>query len=334
MISCHKTGVIEMTTTTKKLKKAKQKVVRTDGQTFFHNTADLPGNLCVPLDLARLVKKAIPDVLVQGVHTNYYAGLAAVGGGSAHISQLVHLPNKDAEIVFIGKGITFDSGGISIKGAHNMMDMKFDKTGAVTVASAAIDALAGKHKPFGVVLPIAENMLGTAASRPGDVITYSNGLRIEIENTDAEGRLILADGILHALKVYPKAHTFITVATLTGAIGYCLGDHYTGLFSDSDRLTDRLLEAANKTKVPVWLMPLLFEESKKAYKSSYKHADYMNSAKGKVPGASSAASFMKLFLPPHMRFAHFDIASTAYKNGKPLENIMPLLVKIMKEGLK
>jgi len=215
----------------------------------------------------------------------------------------------EAPIALVGKGITFDTGGISLKptfGAYPMWHMKWDMTGAAAVVSAA--ACAGAMKlPINLVAIacIAENMPSGSAYKPSDVVRASNGVTIEVVNADAEGRVVLADGLSHAQSFAPQA--IVDVATLTGAILVALGPRTSGLFSNSDDLAKRFFVAAERTQDSLWRMPL-FDFYDEIIESPI--ADWKNSG-GTPAGSGTAAKFLEKFVGD-FPWAHLDIASTAW----------------------
>ncbi len=238
----------------------------------------------------------------------------AVGRGSANAPRFIVLERaprgataKTPTIVVIGKGITFDTGGISLKPREGMQKMKYDMSGAAAVMGA-FAALPSLSPPFRVVglIPAAENMPGGRALKPGDVVRALDGTTIEITNTDAEGRLVLADALGYARRYAPVA--VVDLATLTGAISVALGHHAAGLFTPDDALADELLAAAGRSGERLWRMPL-WEESATELKSDT--ADLVNATGKPEGGAVIAAGFLRHFARG-MRWAHLDIASTAW----------------------
>ena len=216
---------------------------------------------------------------------------------------------SDAPVVLVGKGITFDSGGISLKPAAEMDEMKFDMGGAASVLGTLRAVAELKPKINLVVLvPTTENMPGGRAVKPGDVVTSMSGQTIEILNTDAEGRLILCDALTYAERFKPAC--VVDVATLTGACVIALGHHHSGLFSADDKLAGDLLAASAAALDPCWRMPL-DEEYEEALKSNF--AD-MGNVGGRAGGAITAAMFLRKFTAKY-RWAHLDIAGTAWKSG-------------------
>lgn len=243
-----------------------------------------------------------------------FNALLAVGKGSAAPPRMVVAEYRGAAkdvapVALVGKGITFDTGGISLKptfGAYPMWHMKWDMTGAAVVVCAA--ACAGALKlPVNLVAIacLAENMPSGSAYKPSDIVRAQNGVTIEVVNSDAEGRVVLADGLSHAQSFKPQA--VVDVATLTGAIGIALGPRTSGLFSNSEELAARLLTASKRTQDSLWRMPL-FEWYDELIESSI--ADWKNSA-GAPAGAGTAARFLEKFAGRYP-WAHLDIASTAW----------------------
>ncbi|MEO1041960.1 MAG: leucyl aminopeptidase [Pseudomonadota bacterium] len=240
--------------------------------------------------------------------------LLGVGQGSAFESKMVVMRwnggnDGDRPLAFIGKGVTFDTGGISIKPAANMDEMKMDMGGSAAVVGA-MRALAGRKAKCNVVglVGLVENMPGGNAQRPGDIVTSMSGQTIEILNTDAEGRLVMADVLTYAQDRYkPKA--MVDLATLTGAIIIALAHEHGGLFTESDALAAALLEAGEATGDVLWRMPL-GDVHRDMIKSDV--ADMKNIG-GRDGGSSSAAAFLSRFVEKETPWAHLDIAGTAWK---------------------
>jgi leucyl aminopeptidase len=223
----------------------------------------------------------------------------------------------------VGKGITFDTGGISLNPAAEMDEMKFDMSGAGSVLGA-IRALAGMKAPVNVVgvIPTCENMPGGHATRPGDVVTTLSGQTVEILNTDAEGRLILCDALTYAARFEPEK--IIDIATLTGACVVALGHVASGLFANDEALAAEVLAAADDARDPVWRMPL-WEDYQEGLRSNF--ADFANIG-GRPGGAITAACYLARFTRK-MRWAHLDVAGTAWKSGREKGSTgrpVPLLV--------
>jgi leucyl aminopeptidase len=233
-------------------------------------------------------------------------------------------PKGRKPLALVGKGITFDTGGISLKPAAEMDEMKFDMSGAGAVLGT-IRALAGMRAPVNVVgvIPTCENMPGGHATKPGDVVTTLSGQTVEILNTDAEGRLILCDALTYASRFEPEA--IIDVATLTGACVIALGHVATGLFSNDEALADEVRAAADDAWDRVWPMPL-WEDYQEQLRSNF--ADFANIG-GRPGGSITAACFLARFVRG-MRWAHLDIAGTAWKSGREKGSTarpVPLLVR-------
>ncbi|MBT8341851.1 MAG: leucyl aminopeptidase [Desulfatitalea sp.] len=241
-----------------------------------------------------------------------FGALLAVSAGSHHpprLVEMIYTPQRaDKTIVLVGKGVTFDTGGISIKPAKGMAAMKADMAGAAAVAGTmlAVTRLKPGHRIIGIT-PLVENMPSGTAVRPGDIITSYSGKTIEVGNTDAEGRLILADAMAYAEKKY-KPDLMIDLATLTGACVVALGEKIAGVFSRDKDLTDAILTAAGATHERCWPMPMP-EDYKALMKSDY--ADISNNASSPYGGAVTAAVFLAEFVDK-TRWAHIDIAGPGF----------------------
>jgi leucyl aminopeptidase len=244
-----------------------------------------------------------------------YGGILAVGMGSAHPPRLVRLeythPEATSTVVFAGKGITFDSGGLSLKPSKAMETMKSDMSGAAAVLGAlqAIAALAPVVNVIGY-LPLAENMPGGAAQRPSDVITIHGGKTVEVLNTDAEGRLVLADALARSAADAPAL--LIDVATLTGAQVVALGNRTAGVMATDDALAAQIADSARRAGEAMWPMPLP-EDLRKGLDSSV--ADIANAAAERTGGMLVAGLFLREFVPAGVRWAHLDIAGPAFNDG-------------------
>ena len=238
-------------------------------------------------------------------------GMLAVNQGSAQPPKLVileYVPEKYREtVMLVGKGLTFDSGGISLKPAAGMQDMKYDMCGGAAVL-AAMEAIASEKPKIRVIclIPATDNMSGSSALKPGDVIRHYSGITSEIVNTDAEGRLILADAIAYGIEQY-QPDCVVDVATLTGAMVVALGHHHTGIFGNDDALVEGLVEAGKASGEPLWRMPLGKEYSKMI---ESKVADIKN-AGAREGGAITAACYLEKFVG-ETAWAHLDIAGTAW----------------------
>tara|TARA_R110002096_G_scaffold435927_1_gene664252 strand:+ start:20975 stop:22486 length:1512 start_codon:yes stop_codon:yes gene_type:complete len=239
-----------------------------------------------------------------------------VGRGSARPPRMMIVEymggnRGDAPIVVVGKGITFDTGGISLKNPPNMWNMKFDMSGAAS-AIGTIHALAGRGAKVNVVgiAALAENMPGANAQRPGDVVKSMSGKTIQIRSTDAEGRLVLADGMYYGDTTYNPPF-MVDMATLTGSARGALGSDYGALFSRHDELAEKLIEMGKETGDELWHLPLN-DNHFKAIENNV--ADVMNSGPG-APGASAGAAFVGTFVRETTNWAHLDIAGIAYSDS-------------------
>lgn len=305
---------------------------------------DLPGNICTPTylgttakELAREFKSLKAEVLgpkqIEALGMGSFLSVAAGSQEPPAFIVLKHSPatteaksDKAAPIVLVGKGLTFDSGGISIKPAKGMDEMKYDMCGAATVLGVmrAVAQLNLNREVIGVIAS-CENMPGGKANKPGDVVTSMSGQTIEILNTDAEGRLVLCDALTYAERFKPAA--VIDIATLTGACVVALGHVNTGLFSSDDALAEQLLAASRKSNDTAWRMPL-DDAYQKQLKSPF--ADIANIG-GPAAGAVTAACFLSRFTKAYS-WAHLDIAGTAWNSGSnkgATGRPVPLLVQYL-----
>jgi leucyl aminopeptidase len=246
-----------------------------------------------------------------------YGGIVGVGQGSVNPPRLIRLayqhPEATRTIAYVGKGITFDSGGLSLKPADSMVTMKADMAGAAAVLSA-LKAIAALRPVVNVVgyLALAENMPSGTAQRPSDVLTIYGGKTVEVLNTDAEGRLVLADGIVRAGEDDPEL--IVDVATLTGAQVVALGARTSGVMANSDELRDQVAGAARRAGETMWPMPLP-DELRKGLDSAV--ADLANISGDRWGGMLTAAVFLKEFVPEGVRWAHLDIAGPAFNEREP-----------------
>lgn len=254
---------------------------------------------------------------VQELKEQGFGGILAVGQASANEPRFILMEYGDASdgvptVCLVGKGLTFDSGGLNVKPPEAMVNMKSDMGGAATVFGT-MEAVARLKLPVHLVgiVPSAENMPGPNATRPGDIVKTMSGKTIEILNTDAEGRVILADGIHYAQRYNPDA--IINFATLTGAMIIALGYHATGLMSTDQALTEKLKAAGERSAEGVWELPM-WQEYHEMVKSDI--ADLKNLA-GRPAGSITAATFLAAFAGD-FPFAHFDVAGTAYLE-KPIK---------------
>jgi leucyl aminopeptidase len=295
-----------------------------EGVFFTRNLQNEPSNYLTPAVFAGEVRKKLQSENVtvtilneKEISKREMGGLLSVGQGSvnpprfiiARYSPAAEKKNKLNTVALVGKGIMFDSGGISIKPAQSMWEMKADMSGAAVVAGVIYAAAsAGLMVNIIGVIPAAENMPSGSSFKPGDIITTASGKTVEIDNTDAEGRLILADALDFASKEKPDF--IIDLATLTGACVVALGDFVAGLFTKFDGLSDKLIASSGKTNEKIWRMPF-WDEYHRYNKSEL--ADVKNLG-GKWGGAISAAKFLENFVDKKIPWAHLDIAGPAMPN--------------------
>ena len=294
------------------------------GVRFARELANLPPNICNPVYIAEQAKgfadnhdKVSCSVLDELEMAKLgFGSLLAVARGSTNKPRLIALEYKggnegDKPYAFVGKGVTFDAGGISLKPGPGMEDMKFDMGGAAGVLGAFVAAVEmGLKLNLVCVVPSVENMPDGDAYRPSDVLTSLSGLTIEVLNTDAEGRLILCDALTWTARTF-QPHTIIDAATLTGACVVALGKHASGLMSKHDDLATELLAAGEETLDRAWRLPL-WDEYQAQLESGF--ADVANIG-GKTAGAITAGCFLSRFTDGQ-RWAHLDIAGTAWEDGR------------------
>jgi len=292
------------------------------GMSLAKDLGNLPPNVCTPAylasqarDLAKRYRMKVTvleraDMEELGMHT-----LLSVAQGSAQPPKLIVLeyrggPKKAKPVALVGKGVTFDTGGISLKPGHEMDEMKFDMCGAASVLGT-LKAVGEMKLPINVigVIPTTENMPGSRATRPGDIVKSLSGQTVEILNTDAEGRLILCDALTYVERFQPAA--VIDIATLTGACVIALGHVASGLFANDDALAREVVSAADTAHDRVWHLPL-WDDYQEQLKSNF--ADFANIG-GRPAGAVTAACFLARFTGK-FKWAHLDIAGTAWKSGK------------------
>jgi leucyl aminopeptidase len=277
--------------------------------------ANAPGNEIYPETLAQAARESAErcgfsaTVLDEReIKDLGMGGVIGVSQGSTHPPRFLILehgrPSKRT-VVLVGKGVTFDTGGISLKPSANMAEMKMDMSGAAA-AIGTFEAVSRLKLPVHLVglIPAVENMPSGGSIRPGDILRHYNGKTSEVDNTDAEGRLILADALAYADKYHPAA--VIDLATLTGACVVALGHHATGMMGNNSGLMEKLRSAGEKTYERVWELPL-FDEYEKQIKSDV--ADVKNVG-GRWAGAITAAWFLKKFIGDY-KWVHLDIAGTA-----------------------
>ena len=291
------------------------------GVSLAREFANRPGNHCTPTYLGEQARKLGKEyglkveVLDRKACEKLGMGsFLAVAQGSDEplrfiVARYEGAPKSQAPVVLVGKGITFDTGGISLKPGAEMDEMKFDMGGAASVLGT-LRAVAELKPKLNLVciVPSCDNMPGGSAVKPGDVVTSLSGQTIEILNTDAEGRLILCDALTYAERFKPAV--VVDVATLTGACVIALGHHHSGLFTADDAIAEQMLAASRAGLDPCWRMPL-DEEYDEGLKSNF--ADMANIA-GRAGGAITAAMFLRRFTGKY-RWAHLDIAGTAWKSG-------------------
>ncbi|KAF9557931.1 leucine aminopeptidase [Agrocybe pediades] len=305
-------------------------VIYGQSQNLARTLMELPANMMTPTAFCERVKQefeGIPNVEII-VRDEVWAAekgmnvFLSVTHGTSEPAKFLEIhykgaANKDERpLAFVGKGITFDSGGISLKPGAGMKLMRGDMGGAATVVASAL-AIAKLQLPINLVVstPLTENMPGPSATKPGDIIYAMNGKSVEVDNTDAEGRLVLSDAIYYTATEY-KPHTLIDVATLTGAVVIALGEVYSGVYSTSDELWDQIHQAGEIEHDRFWRMPLDEEYGPQIYSSN---ADLQNTG-GRPAGSATAALFLKAFAEgiepkdgepePNMKWAHVDIAGS------------------------
>ncbi|MBL4693247.1 MAG: leucyl aminopeptidase [Magnetovibrio sp.] len=304
-----------------------------DGVFLTRDLVSEPANILYPESFAKHAKELTKlgvkvEVLTKAAMQKLGMGaLLGVAQGSEREPRMVVMQwngkplrkgakatKADAPVAFVGKGVTFDSGGISIKPAGGMEDMKWDMGGA-GVVTGLMKALAGRKAKVNVVgvIGLVENMPSGSAQRPGDIVTSMSGQTIEVLNTDAEGRLVLADALWYTKERF-EPHTMIDLATLTGAILVALGDQYAGLFTNNDDLADDLIKAGQAVDEKVWMLPMGSGYDKLINSSV---ADMQNIG-GRYGGSITAAQFLKRFVG-ETKWAHLDIAGMTWsKTGKSI----------------
>lgn len=312
------------------------------GINLTRNLGNTPANICTPAYLAEVASKLendfnniktkiLDEEKMQKMGMN---ALLAVARGSKEYAKLIEIKyngaNDDSKpVVLVGKGITFDSGGISLKPPASMEEMKYDMCGAASVLGT-IKAAALMQLPVNIVglLACAENMPGGNAIKPGDVVTSYSGQTIEITNTDAEGRLVLADALTYAEKFKPKF--VIDIATLTGAVIIALGNEINGLMTNDENLAQNILKAAANSEDKTWRLPI-DEQINDLLNSPV--ADMLNSPNEKIAGTIVAASFLSRFTSKYP-WAHLDIAGTAWISGRnrtATGRPVPLLIELIRD---
>jgi len=305
-----------------------------NGIALARDLGNMPANICTPTYIGQKAKEVSSKLGIttqvmglKQITALKMGSFLAVAQGSDQEPKFIVMQYKGGKanakpIVLVGKGITFDSGGISIKPAGTMDEMKFDMCGAASVIGA-ISALAEMKAKVNViaVVPTCENMLSGGATRPGDIVTTMSGQTVEILNTDAEGRLILCDALTYVKRFNPAV--VVDVATLTGACAAALGSVHTGLFTTDDELALKILAAGKIVNDTCWRMPM-DDDYKASLKSTF--ADISNLGSG--AGATTAALFLAKFTEDY-KWAHLDIAGTAWKSKASTGRPVPLLVQFV-----
>ena len=293
---------------------------------FSRRLGDMPGNLMTPAIFANTVVEAVKGTGIKAtvwdkarIKKEKMGGLIGVSNGSDQEPRFIILEYKGAAaskkpIALVGKGLTFDCGGISIKPSAAMEDMKYDMCGGANVVGATLAIAKLKLKVNVVCLvPATENLVNGSATKPGDVHVARNGKSFEVNNTDAEGRLILADALSYASELKPQV--ILDAATLTGAIIMALGNTHTGYFTRNANLKKAIEASSAKSGEWVWNMPLT-DFHVKDMKGTF--ADLSNISSGKGAGSATAAAFLEQFVDEGIPWAHFDIAGTGWAVGNRL----------------
>jgi leucyl aminopeptidase len=293
---------------------------------FAKRLGDTPGNLMTPSILADETIKAAKGTALKvtawdkkRIEKEKMGGLLGVAQGSAQEPRFIVMEyhggaKTKKPVAFVGKGLTFDSGGISIKPGAKMEEMKYDMCGGANVIGTMLAIAQLKLKVNAIAfVPATENMPGSRATKPGDVHTARNGKTFEVNNTDAEGRLILSDALAYASEQKPAA--IVDAATLTGAMGVALGNIHTGYYTRNGALKNKIEKAAGVSGELVWNMPLV-DAHVKDMKGTYADLSNISSAGG--AGSATAAAFLEQFVDAEIPWAHFDIAGTAWACGNRL----------------
>ncbi|MDR3477776.1 MAG: leucyl aminopeptidase [Gammaproteobacteria bacterium] len=323
-----------------------QGIAIAESVSFTKNIENQPSNICNPTylaDQAKKLAKAYKTITTKVLEEKEMqklgmGALLAVTKGSAQAAKLICLEykgtsKKQAPVALVGKGITFDTGGISLKPADGMVGMKYDMCGAASVLGT-LRAIAELKLPIHVVgiLAAAENMPGGNASKPEDIVTTLSGQTVEIMNTDAEGRLVLCDALTYSERYKPEV--VIDIATLTGAVVIALGAHASGLLSNNDGLAKDLLDAGTESFDRAWQLPL-WDEYQDQLKSPF--AD-MSNVGGRSAGTITAACFLSRFAKK-FKWAHLDVAGTAammggndrFATGRPVPMLTQYLINRSKK---
>ena len=295
---------------------------------FLKELVSEPSNIIFPESFVSRTKSNIKNskVNIRVLNENQIKKiglncLLAVSQGSSKKPRVMEFSKKgfkkNIDVLFVGKGVCFDSGGISLKPSAGMEEMKWDMGGAA-VTTAIIKYLSEIKTNFSYagIIGLVENMPSGTAYKPGDIIRSYKGINVEVLNTDAEGRLVLADVITYGCEIY-KPKIVIDFATLTGAIMVALGQHYAGMFSNDDGLSESLYKSGIDTNEKVWRMPL-HDDFDKELNSPF--VDLKNIGPGRYGGSVTAAQFLQRFVPPKTKWAHLDIAGTTWKNSGDILN--------------
>jgi leucyl aminopeptidase len=309
------------------------------GMSLMRDLANQPANVCTPAYLAKAAKaltrqhrkvrvRALTETECRRLQMGSFLSVTAGSEQPAYMIVLEYYgaARTQAPVALVGKGVTFDTGGISLKPPAAMDEMKYDMSGAASVLGT-FKAVAELDLPLNLigVVPACENMPSGGATKPGDIIKSMSGQTIEVLNTDAEGRLILCDALTYARRFKPRA--VIDIATLTGACVIALGTHLTGLFSNDEDLAEALKQAGQRAEDGAWPMPI-GEEYTEMLKSNF--ADFANIG-GRDAGAVTAACFLSKFTDG-MKWAHLDVAGTAFQGGARKGSTgrpVPLLVEYL-----
>ena len=299
-----------------------------NSQYFLKELVSEPSNIIYPTSFVTRTQKHLnkKNINIKILNKNKIKNiglncLLAVSQGSQREPMVMEFSkknkSKNVDVLFIGKGVCFDSGGISIKPSGGMEDMKWDMAGsAVTVSIIKYLSEINTNFSYAGIVGLVENMPSGTAYKPGDIIKSYKGINVEVLNTDAEGRLVLADIITYGCEIY-KPKVIIDFATLTGAILVALGQNYAGLFSNDDTLADTLYKSGIDTNEKVWRMPL-HDDFDKELNSPF--VDLKNIGAGRYGGSVTAAQFLQRFVPKKTKWAHLDIAGTTWKNSGDIMN--------------
>ena len=306
----------------------KEATATVDAVHFTRNLGDLPGNMMTPTILgekalslkANGLKVTVWDK--KRIQKENMGCLLGVAAGSSEEPRFIIMEHKHKDApkgqptLLVGKGLTFDAGGISIKPSGGMDEMRYDMCGGAAVIGA-MKLISEMNLPVHVigVVPSTENLLGASACKPGDILTAMNGKTVEVLNTDAEGRLILADALCYASTLKPKQ--ILNTATLTGAMVVALGNVHTGFYTRNDELASDINLAAAQSGENVWRMPLT-DDHQSDMKGRFADLSNMSSSRG--AGSATAAAFLENFCDDEIPFAHLDMAGTAWNSGRKSYN--------------